>query len=312
MPRYELKISGALVGERLDLALVKADLGLSRRKIRRAIDLGGVYVNRKRVRIASRGLKFGDQIALEYDAASDKHVDEDYRLTDDLVLGWDDDYIVFNKPPGIAAQPTRSQSVFHMEALVTKFLKERGNAKTPILVHRLDRETSGVMLFALNPETAAFFNQKFKDREITKIYDAVAIGIPKAEEFTNNVRLHPADKNAEVKVAPVGGKSAYTEFVVLRRFDTAQCTLIECHPKTGRTHQIRVHLEHLGLPLLGDKKYGHGLHGHARARLFHLAVNYHMLHARLLRFTGPDGKEHEFIAPRPDYFESILTQLGNT
>src|SRR5690606_20237420 len=130
-------------GARLDQALVEAGVTLSRRKIRRAIDLGGVYVNRKRTRISSRPVSAGDVIDLVYDSASVRaYKEKEYRLEERDVLAEGTNWIVINKPAGLASQPTKSQSVLH----VAKCLEELRPNERFFLVHRLDKETSGAII----------------------------------------------------------------------------------------------------------------------------------------------------------------------
>lgn len=305
--RYSVVATAEMDGERLDLALVRADIGLSRRKIRAAIDYGGVYVNRKRMRIASRIVRVGDQITLEWQEAAKSQLAKDYALESHQIIYQQDELIVCNKPPGIASQATRSQAVFHMESLVAKYVKNGGRRGGKVrLVHRLDQETSGVMLFALSPRMAEFLDQAFRERAVKKVYHALCYGQPHTPQFQSTAALLKPNHQGQVRQHP-SGKPAITGFKMLARLED-NCSLLAAYPETGRTHQIRVHLAALGLPILGDKRYGDRLRTPLAGNRA-TALNHHMLHAARLQLKGPNGEDWAFEASYPASFEEVLLQL---
>jgi RluA family pseudouridine synthase len=328
MKTFHIKVDPAMDGMRLDVALVTADLGLSRRRIRAIIDAGGVYINRHRIRIASRTVQRGDDVRVEYSEQGLKTL-KSARLefkAEDII--YDDLGIVaVNKPPGMPAQATKDQSIMHVAACMTAFDKDHGRPRRSyVLVHRLDKETTGIMLLATDNKRATWLTDLFRDRKIAKTYYAICRGIPKENEFTVRCHLSDIDKRTgDVRPVHSGGRLAITHFKVLKINERLRYSLLECSPETGRSHQIRVHLDMSGLPIIGDKRYGVKSHGDAlstssqeetkRAELTELTMVHHFLHARRLRFVPAENRgELSLEAPFPErmaafmklVFESVL------
>ena len=307
MKRFEITISKSLSRKRLDLALVAADTGLSRRRIRLAIDAGGVYLNRKRVKIASREVRLGDEVVLEYDPGLKKDLEASFALNAKDFIHIGPDFVVLNKPAGLASQATRTQSKVHVEMQVAKYLVENGENRKPVLVHRLDKDTSGVMILALSAKKALFLSQQFADRVAEKKYHAICIGKPAKGEFSVADRLSRPNKNGFVSVLAHGGRTAQTSFKMLEPLLGGKGSLMECAPKTGRTHQLRVHLLHKGLPIVGDKRYGGGHHLSVGKLCPKLSTPHHMLHAYELKIvTDKDRPARAFQAPYPASFAKAL------
>lgn len=202
---------------RLDQA-VAARFDISRRKAREAIAAGRVLVNQRRVAIASRDVVQNDELALVPDTAPRPRV-----------LAINDDWLAVDKPAGLPTQPTRSRDILSLEEVL------RSQYKRIWLVHRLDTPASGVVVFARSAEAAARLSKFFASREVRKIYLA---------------RVHPPITESIVIDTPIDGKDART-IVTPRERD-----LVEVQIETGRTHQIRRHLNEIGHPITGDARYG--------------------------------------------------------
>jgi 23S rRNA pseudouridine1911/1915/1917 synthase len=314
MKRIQAKVKQDSDGMRLDLFWVKADVGLSRRKIRQIIDIGGAYQNRKRVRMASRQVKSGDEVLLEYHpdslvVAEAKEID--FTLAD--IVFEDVDLIAVNKPPLMPSQATRSQSVFHVEVCLKKLLERSGRKAGKLMIcHRLDKETTGIILVAKSAQVAEFVMNQFREKTIKKTYWALCHGIPREGAWQVENFLSEIDKKTGmVRSVRAGGKPATTRFKTLHANDSFGVSLVECYPETGRSHQIRVHLAEMGLPILGDKKYGASPKQSLDAKISALAATHHMLHAKRLQFrTMKDSREHELAAELPLDFKELLNALG--
>lgn len=302
MKSWQFQVDEAHHGGRLDI--VAAALGgdqLSRRRVRAMIDAGGAWVNGRRIRIASRTVRQGDRILLEADQRADpRAAARRMRLRDEQILATGEGYLVVDKPAGVPSQETRSQSHLHMKALVEAWLREKGKPPRVWLVHRLDQDTSGVMLFATTPAMAEHFTTDFRERRVEKIYHALCYGRPQRRTFEVDRRLSPVGRDGFVRTVHEGGRSAFTGFRLEREFDGGAFSLMECRPRTGRTHQIRVHLEHAGIPIVGDRKYGHRYRRNMPVAF--TPPGRHLLHATRLRFFLPEGERIIAEAPLPAEF----------
>lgn len=210
------------------------------------------------------------------------------------VIYEDDDIIVINKPAGVL---THTQGAFNPEATVATFLRQHVTELTGEragIVHRLDRPTSGVMVCAKNQKAMSFLQKQFADRTVQKTYTAVVEGHLKQHEAVVDMPIERNPKApATFRVGP-NGKQAITHYKVIRQNDHA--SLLELKPKTGRTHQLRVHLHQLGHPIIGDPLYGTGKYGD---RLY--------LHAHSLEITLPEtGERKTFTAPVPTEFNKYM------
>ena len=305
MERKRFKISGEHDGMRIDNVLHALIPDVSKRKIRQIIDAGGAYHNQKRIRVASRPVRSGDTVQVEYDlAALSKLRQKLFVLSDADILHDADGLFAINKPPGLASQPTRDQAVAHVVASLSDYLKERGRPfKDLMLVHRLDKETSGIILVAANPQRGAQLMEAFKERTVQKTYWAICLGIPPRNEFMVECFLSDVDrKTGMVQVVRSGGKQSRSEFTVLAKNTKLNLSLIECRPSTGRTHQLRVHLAAEKCPIVGDKRYGKPLPATVPSDLQQLTAEHQFLHARAIAFNLPDKVQRrvsiEALAPR--------------
>ncbi len=301
-------------GKRLDVFLSEAGLSLSKRKIKSIIDVGGVYVNQKRVRIASHVLRRGDKVRMQYsDEALHRGSQKPEVLRDEDILYDHDGVIAINKPPGLPSQATMDQAVVHVIPHLESYLKSRGDQRGPlILVHRLDKETTGVILVAVGADRATWLTEQFRERRVRKTYYAICHGISKRDSFTETAPLTEIDrKTGNVRAVHVGGRSAVTHFKVLSVNPSLKLSLLECRPETGRSHQIRVHLDINGLPIVGDKRYGGKQARPLPEELTVLSSAHHFLHARALEFVPAPGREIVRIeAPFPHNFGSFASKTG--
>ncbi len=311
MERVRVTITIEQDGQRLDSALFALGVGLSRRKIRMVIDQGGVYLNRSRMRIASRPVRVGDQVEMVYqtEALTTKQATDEITLLATDVLHNERGLIAINKPPGLPSQATRDQAVVHAERSLNTLLASQGLAeKQLILLHRLDKETSGILLFGTNTDVATFVTGEFRERRIEKQYLAVVYGVPENKKFEMSCYLSDIDKRTgSVRKVSAGGKSSHTSFELLASSSRGEVSLILCRPTTGRSHQIRVHLELSGHPIVGDKKYGQRSLA-SLPEAWRPFARYHLLHAMRLRIPpqAPGGQSVSLAAPVPKQFESFL------
>ena len=309
MITHRFKVKDDFAGMRLDQFIALQGVELSKRKIREVIDAGGVYINRKRARIASRPVNPGDTIEMQYSLENLKRIKQrDHELQSSDLLFDRHNVIAINKPPGLPTQATRDQSVVHLEAAVKKHLATKGlpNAKV-FLVHRLDKETSGVVLLATTAEAVTFLTDQFRNRTVNKEYLALCSGIPHEKKFTVECFLSPIDKRTgNVTVVRSGGKPSKTFFEVIESNKALGLSLIRCRPETGRSHQIRVHLASKGFPIIGDKKYQPSKTP-MTPTLESLAAVHHLLHAFRLTFVpGNNEKPVTLEAPLPINFLEFL------
>ncbi|MBB4860271.1 23S rRNA pseudouridine955/2504/2580 synthase [Novosphingobium chloroacetimidivorans] len=224
------------------------------------------------------------------------------ELADSMVLTQDRAAIVLNKPPGLATQGGKGMTE-HVDGLLDAFA---GDGPRPRLVHRLDKDTSGVLLIARTPGTAAFFSKRFSGRSARKIYWALVAGVPSIEDGMIELPLskQPGTGGEKMHVDVEGGQSARTRYRVLDRAGNA-AAWVELHPLTGRTHQLRVHMAAIGHPIVGDGKYG----GQDAFLTGSISRKMH-LHARRLIIDHPDGTPLDVTAPLPEHFAMGMEQLG--
>jgi 23S rRNA pseudouridine1911/1915/1917 synthase len=292
-------------GQRLDLFLAGRLDGLSRSRIQALLKSGHILLNGKPARPRA-AVASGDEISVEPPPPEPADiVPPDIPLE---VLHEDDDLIVVNKACGMVVHPAAGN---RDGTLVNALLHHCGDSlagiggvERPGIVHRLDKDTSGCLVAAKSDPAHQSLVSQFHDRLVTKLYLAVTHGIPPKTSGTifTHIGRHPVNRQKMAVVNPGTGRPAITDYYVLRRAEGDRSALVLCHLHTGRTHQIRVHLRHLGTPLLGDPVYGNPSRqpGHPERLL---------LHAWRLAFTHPStGKAVSFEAPIPGEFSAHLPE----
>jgi 23S rRNA pseudouridine1911/1915/1917 synthase len=275
-------------GERLD-RFIAARGGISRGEARRALDAGGVFLDGRRCKVAGRVVRAGQQVVVNL-AEGGRAAAEPSPLERARLLYADADLAAVDKPAGVPAQPTLTSDRGTLPELVAALLG------TPVsIVHRLDRETSGVTVLARTRAAAAALSEAFRVGTPEKTYLALCARPPAPADGRVDAPLGKDPARAGLRRVDPRGDPAATRYRTLRASDTA--ALVEASPETGRTHQIRVHLAHLGAPLLGDSRYG------GPRRVGEVAIPRVMLHARRLVIAHPlTGARLELEASVPDDF----------
>ena len=274
---------------RLDIYLsTKFDTTISRSLWQKYIKAGYVSVNNKVATTPKFEVDETDEIALNLPEKEQADVDLP-------ILYEDDDVIVVNKPSGLL---THAKGGLSDEPTVAEIIRPKTSFATdtdrPGIVHRLDRDTSGLLIIAKNPESAAHLQRQFAERTAKKTYIAITDGKPKlnAAKIDLPIGRNPSAPST-FRIDP-NGKPAQTTYHVLTENDTR--SLVELKPTTGRTHQLRVHLAHLNAPILGDRVYGKS----SDCRM--------MLHAQKLEITLPSGERKVFEAAVPDEFKKFFPE----
>ncbi|MGH0031543.1 MAG: RluA family pseudouridine synthase [Myxococcota bacterium] len=292
-------------GTRLDQALASlADL--SRSQARRWIDEGRVRVNQARV-AASHRVQAGDAIAAEApEPVPSPLAPEDIPL---VVLFEDEDVVVIDKPAGMVVHPAPGHA---SGTLVNALLHHCGNLAgvggvlRPGIVHRLDRGTSGVLVAAKNDEAHRALALQFHDHTVERVYRALVRGVPgeASGRIDKPIGRHTRDRK-RMSVAARHAREAATRWRVARRFPQSDRAWLEIRPETGRTHQIRVHLASVGLPIVGDPVYGR-----RGSTPVERALERPALHAEVLGFAHPrSGAALRFEAPPPADLRALLEKL---
>lgn len=275
--------------KRLDSELVERYPDKSRSTWQKHIKAGHISVNGVVVTSSKHDITENDSIAINMPEALDFSNDE---LP---IIYIDDNVIIINKPKGVLSH---AKGALTEEFTVADFFKRYStyNADTnrPGIIHRLDRDTSGVMIGARNPETATMLQKQFADRKVKKTYFAVLNGIPKLDKANIDLPIGRNPAAPSTFRVNVNGKPALTKYEVIATND--KYSLVKLQPQTGRTHQLRVHMAYINTPILGDKVYGK-----PADRLY--------LHAASLEITIPGGDRRTFEAPVPndltDFFPGV-------
>ena len=288
-------------GERIDKYISENTDDISRSFAATLAGDGAVLVNGKQV-AKNYKLKPGDEIKIEI-PEPEPIVAEPENIPIDIVYE-DKHLIVVNKPQGMVVHPAAGN---YTGTLVNALLYHTGNSLSAIngvvrpgIVHRIDKDTSGLLVVAKNNDAHLFLSEQIKERKANRRYVALLNGIVKEDGTVNNpIARHPNDRKKMAIVS--GGREAVTHYHVLENYRSGY-TLAECVLETGRTHQIRVHMASIGHSVVGDKVYG------IKKEKFKLEGQ--LLHARTLGFIHPQTGEYmEFSAPIPNYFEDVLKKL---
>ena len=294
-------INKELAGNRIDKTLPNLDKNLTRVMSQKLIEQGNVKVNGKNVKTSYK-LNENDKVEVEIPEVKEVCIEaQDIPVE---VLYEDNDIIVVNKPKGLVVHPANGNPDGTLVNALMKICKGTlsgiGGEIRPGIVHRLDKDTSGVLIVAKNDKAHLALFKQIKNREVKKTYLALTRGIIKENEATINMPIGRSTTDRKKMAVVKTGKEAITHFKVLERFK--ENTLLEINLETGRTHQIRVHLSQIGYPIVGDMVYSNGKNK--------FGVQGQMLHAWKIKFMHPiTGKEMEIEAPLPPYFKDVLEKL---
>ena len=289
--------------KRIDAYLSEKLEDTSRVAIQRLITNEKVFVNGKTVK-SSYKVQAGDQIQVEEEIPVEVSLKAQNIPLD--IIYEDKDIIVVNKPKGMVVHPANGNPdgtlVNAIMAICKDSLSGIGGEIRPGIVHRLDKDTSGIIIVAKNDKAHINLSEQIKDHKVKKTYIALVRGIVKENEATINMPIGRSEKDRKKMAVTKKGKEAITHFKVLERYD--KYTLLQVNIETGRTHQIRVHLSQIGYPIVGDEVYSNGKN--------EWNVKGQCLHAKSLEFTHPITGETMFLeAKLPEYFENILKELEN-
>lgn len=316
---FKLIVSPENAHERLDKFLTHSLSQFSRARLQSLIEEGHVHLTPVRRVVASLKLKQGDIIDIVIPP-----LDDPIPLPNDIALDivYEDEHLlVLNKPAGMVVHPAPGHSndtlVNALLAHCGESLSGIGGVRRPGIVHRLDKDTSGLMVVAKHDLAHQRLTSQFSDRSLSRLYLAVVWGLPSPTHGTISTLIgrHPQNRQ-KMAVVQRQGREAITNYRVCQHFErgndvTTSLSLVECQLMTGRTHQIRVHLHHIGHPLLGDPLYGHAPKKAAKVWPQEvLAFPRQALHAFQLQFVHPmTGESLVFKAPLPQDLEELLGKL---
>lgn len=288
-------------GIRLDKAIAQLDPDISRMTVQKLIDDDKILVNGKKEK-ASYKVKINDKILIEFDKPKESKLKaEEIPLN---VIYEDNDIIIINKEKGMVVHPGNGNPDGTLANAIMARCKDSlsgiGGEIRPGIVHRIDKDTSGIIIVAKNDKAHLDISDQIKEHKTTKTYLALVRGRVKENEATIDMPIGRSKKDRKKMAVDKDGKKAVTHFKVLKRY--SDCTLLEVVIETGRTHQIRVHLSEIGYPIIGDYTYSNGKN--------RFNVEGQMLHAYKIKFKHPTtNQEVEYTAELPKYFKDILKKL---
>ncbi len=286
---------------RLDAYISSKEENMSRTNIQRLIEEGNVLVNGQKKKISYK-VQMGDNIEINIPEAKETNIRAE-NIPLEIVYE-DKDIIVVNKPKGMVVHPANGNPDGTLVNAIMNICKDSlsgiGGEIRPGIVHRLDKDTSGLLIVAKNDLAHINMSKQIKDREVRKIYIALVKGNINENEATINMPIGRSTKDRKKMAVRKDGKEAITHFKVLKRY--GDYTLLKVKIDTGRTHQIRVHLAEIGHPVVGDMVYSKGKN--------EFGVEGQMLHAQSLEFKHPiTGQEMHLEADLPQYFKNVLKEL---
>ena len=288
-------------GKRLDIYIAENFNELSRTMIKKLIESNNVLVNDKSEKVSYK-VQANDNISIDVPEAKETKLKAQEIPLD--IIYEDSDIIVVNKPKGMVVHPANGNPdgtlVNAILSICKNSLSGIGGELRPGIVHRLDKDTSGLIIVAKNDKAHINMSEQIKERNVKKTYIALVRGNVPEEEATINMPIGRSTKDRKKMAVTKNGKQAITHFKVLKRY--SKYTLLEIKIETGRTHQIRVHMAEIGYPVVCDAVYSNGKN--------EFGIEGQMLHAYKLEFMHPITNKHmELTAPLPQYFEEILKKL---
>lgn len=288
-------------GIRLDKAIAELDENISRMMVQKLIEDDKVVVNGKKEK-SSYKVKENDCITIEIQEPKESKLKaEEIPLN---VIYEDNDIIIINKEKGMVVHPGNGNQDGTLANAIMARCKDSlsgiGGEIRPGIVHRIDKDTSGIIIIAKNDKAHIDISNQIKEHKTKKTYLALVRGLVKENEATIDMPIGRSTKDRKKMAVVKTGKNAITHFKVLKRYK--ENTLLEVNIETGRTHQIRVHLSEIGYPIVGDYTYSNGKNK--------FGVEGQMLHAYKIKFKHPSTSEDvEFTAELPEYFSKIIKQL---
>ncbi len=294
-----IKISSEDCGKRLDVFLSEKHQDLSRSYIKNILEKGGILVNDK---VQKAGYKLRESDEISFDIKEPEKLEAKAEDVDFEIVYEDEDLLVINKPQGLVVHPcssTKSGTLVNGLLAKVKDLSGINGVLRPGIIHRLDKNTSGLMLVAKNDFAHKILSEEIKNKECHRLYVALVYGHFKNQEGKIETFIE-RNKNNRLKMAVSDkGKWAVTEYKVLEEFE--KYSLVEFNLKTGRTHQIRVHCSHLGHSIVGDDVYGKAEKG----------LNGQLLHSHTIIFVHPrTQKTMSFKCNIPIYFREYLKKIN--
>ena len=300
----ELRVEKLENKERLDTYIARKE-DSSRSMIQKLLDDKKITVNDV-IQKASYKVQQNDIIKLQVDEPKDVKIEAQEIPLD--VIFEDKDILVINKPKGLVVHPANGNWDGTLVNAIMAYCKDSlsgiGGELRPGIVHRLDKDTSGLLIIAKNDKAHINLSEQIKNREVKKTYIALVRGIVSENEATINMPISRSTKDRKKMAVNKNGKEAITHFKVLERYTTnnGSYTLLEVKIDTGRTHQIRVHMSEIGYPIIGDDVYSNGKN--------EFEIQGQCLHAQKLEFKHPiSGRILKLEAPLPKYFIDTLDYL---
>ena len=288
---------------RIDSFLANQKEGLSRVAVQRLIEQEKILVNGKKTK-PSYKIQEKDEITVEKEKP--KEIELKAQDIPVEIIYEDTDIIVVNKPKGMVVHPANGNPdgtlVNAIMAICKDSLSGIGGEIRPGIVHRIDKDTSGILMIAKNDKAHINLSEQIKNHEVQKTYIAMVRGMVKENEATINMPIGRSTRDRKKMAVTQNGKQAITHFKVIKRFPSHNCTLLEVKIETGRTHQIRVHLSQIGYPIIGDSVYSNGKN--------EWGIQGQCLHAKNLQFKHPSTGEEIFLeAELPAYFQAMISEM---
>lgn len=288
-------------GKRLDTYIPSVDTDITRTSAQRLIEDGNILVNGKNAKVSYK-IQENDKISVEI--PEPKQIELKAQNIPIEIIYEDSDIIVVNKPKGMVVHPANGNPDGTLVNAITAICKDSlsgiGGEIRPGIVHRIDKDTSGLLIVAKNDNAHVKMSEQIKNHEVKKTYIALVRGVFKENEATIDMPIGRSTSDRKKMAVNKNGKNAITHIKVLKRFD--KYTLLKVNIETGRTHQIRVHLSHIGYPIVGDYTYSNGKN--------EFDVIGQCLHAQKLEFKHPiTQKDMCLEAELPQYFKDILDKL---
>ena len=288
-------------GKRLDTYIPSVDTDITRTSAQRLIEDGNILVNGKNAKVSYK-IQENDKISVEI--PEPKQIELKAQNIPIEIIYEDSDIIVVNKPKGMVVHPANGNPDGTLVNVIMAICKDSlsgiGGEIRPGIVHRIDKDTSGLLIVAKNDNAHVKMSEQIKNHEVKKTYIALVRGVFKENEATIDMPIGRSTSDRKKMAVNKNGKNAITHIKVLKRFD--KYTLLKVNIETGRTHQIRVHLSHIGYPIIGDEVYSNGKN--------EWNISGQCLHAWKLEFIHPiTGKKISLEAEIPEYLKNIIKEL---